>query len=166
MTWQSHVEHSVSWLSPSCAKVVIMVGKGKAAVTEKLSPVCKVAEYIITWLQRGNHGRGEEEIHLWSQSVFDPNLGRHIVRIAALVWAQHCPALPWCSGSKAHRGWQHITQRPGPSCRCCSSADRAASRAAVARAQTCPDADVDCNTAGCSELILSHHDNMQPASQG
>ena len=58
MTWQSHAEHSASWLSPFCAKAVMMVGKGRAAVAEKPSHICKVAAYIIAWLQKGKPRQG------------------------------------------------------------------------------------------------------------
>lgn len=59
MTWQSHAEHGVSWLSPSCAEVVMMVGKGKAAAAEKKPPhICKVAVYIIAWLRKGKPRQG------------------------------------------------------------------------------------------------------------
>ena len=167
MTWQSRAEHSASCLPPFCAKVVMMVGKGRAAVAEKPPHICKVAAYIIAWLQKGKPRQGgRKRSTCGSQSDFDPSFGRHIVGIPAPVRAQHSPALSQHSGPEARRGWQHITQRPGLGCRCCGSADRAASRAAVAGARTCPATDVDCNTAGRSELILSHHDIMQPVSQG
>lgn len=92
MTWQSHAEHSVIWSSPSCAKVAMMAGKGKAAVAEKQSQICKVAHYNIAWLQKGKSRQGGRKRFACGHRVTNPSLGRHIVCIPAPVWAQHSPA--------------------------------------------------------------------------
>lgn len=148
-------EHSVSWLHPSCARVVTMgIGREEEGSSCRDAVLCLRGgrvHYCLPTEGETEAGR-KEEIHPCSQRGFA--LGRHCP----------CPsagtALSGCPGQRLAA--QHAETWPQLLCFC---------RQSCLQGSCDQSTDVSCcwcrhSPAGCSELIPSHPDIMQPASKG